>query len=137
MRECMENLRKEIREELMTDMAFICWQIWKARCEVVICKKDIDNRSVIFKIKRNVTEYYQYNKEMNTEGIRIKMSLNMEKWVAPEDGWVKLNCDGAFDVASKKAGIGIVIKNSEADIVDRKNCSFIAGNALQAEAFGC
>ena len=78
MSESMENLRKERREELMTDMAFICWQIWKARCEAVICKRYIDNGSIIFRIKRGVSEYYQYNKKMNSENKRVETSLNKE-----------------------------------------------------------
>ncbi|OMO58741.1 hypothetical protein CCACVL1_25376 [Corchorus capsularis] len=34
------------------------------------------------------------------------------KWKAPEDGWINLNVDGAYDISNQNAGIGVVARNS-------------------------
>ena len=37
-------------------IAFICWQIWKVRSEIVVGKKGIDRNKVIFRIKGVINE---------------------------------------------------------------------------------
>ena len=69
---------------------------------MVISKKCIDSISAKFRIKKDVSEYYQYNKKMDIESRRLERSQNKEKWVALEEDWLKLNCDGAFDSVGKK-----------------------------------
>ncbi|XWS28633.1 hypothetical protein CRYUN_Cryun25bG0087700 [Craigia yunnanensis] len=60
--------------------------------------------------------------------------LNKEKWCAPEVGWVKINCDGAFGPVDKKTGTRVVIRDSEGRTMDGACCRFLADCALQAEA---
>ncbi|XP_062005742.1 uncharacterized protein LOC133722901 [Rosa rugosa] len=38
-------------------------------------------------------------------------------WSPPSSGWLKANCDGAFDLLSKSGGIGVVIRDALGDIV--------------------
>jgi len=35
-----------------------------------------------------------------------------ERWKPPEQGWVKVNVDGAFNQETGRAGIGIIIRDS-------------------------
>ena len=65
-----------------------------------------------------------------------KVKSSMKKWMAPEEGWIKLNCDGAFDVGSKVAGSGVIARNSEGRFVGRASRSFFAICDVQAKANG-
>ncbi|XP_024196088.1 uncharacterized protein LOC112199282 [Rosa chinensis] len=38
-------------------------------------------------------------------------------WLPPPSGWLKANCDGAFDFSSKLGGLGVVIRDAMGDIV--------------------
>ena len=60
--------------------------------------------------------------------------MGVEKWDAPEDGWLKINCDGAFDQNSMVAGLGVDVRNSDGMLVEGRNRSSPAMNDLQVEA---
>ncbi|OMO54309.1 hypothetical protein COLO4_36530 [Corchorus olitorius] len=43
-----------------------------------------------------------------------KVQFHSERqWEAPEEGWTKLNCDGAIDLKTCSAGIWIVARNGK------------------------
>ena len=73
----------------MTDLAYICWQNWKKRSELVVGKKSIDNNNAIFRIKKAVNEYYHCKKEVNKENGGNGEALIKEKRVVPVEGWMK------------------------------------------------
>ena len=56
------------------------------------------------------------------KGCRIRPS---QKWVGPPVGWVKINLDGAFDQAQKRGGLGLVVRDSEGNILGG-TCSFLS-----------
>ena len=63
------EFKKEWRKELIIDVAFICWQIWKMRNEVVIGNKIVEIEIVIAKIRRVINEYHvKYNDDCNKIG---------------------------------------------------------------------
>jgi hypothetical protein len=37
--------------------------------------------------------------------------VEVQKWLKPDQGWVKLNCDGALDIAAGVAGVGIIVRD--------------------------
>ena len=41
-----------------------------------------------------IGEFYQYKKGCNKDNKCERKSQDKEKWKAPEEGWVKMNCDG-------------------------------------------
>jgi len=51
------------------------------------------------------------NKTGRTKKKRKARQLS-ERWKPPEQGWVKVNVDGAFNHDTGRAGIGIVIRDS-------------------------
>ena len=52
----------------------------------------------------------------------------MGKWCRPEEGWLKINCDRSFESKTKLAG-GVVIRNSDDDLVDGADKCFTTANA--------
>ena len=58
----------------------------------------------------------------------------VERWIRSEEGWLKVNSDGAFDSTSMIAGTGIIVRNSNGVVADGKNKKRWAASALMAEA---
>ena len=52
------ELQKAGKGELIIEIAFICWQIWKMRNEVVIGRKAIELDMVVYRIRKAIGEYY-------------------------------------------------------------------------------
>ena len=93
------NKDKEMREKLMIQIAFTCWNIWKERCAVVFNKKKVQMGIVIEKIRATIKEMKR-NGLINVSG-KNKLSGSSQKevqWRKPEKGWMKINCDGGFKV---------------------------------------
>ena len=111
-----EELRKVEREELVTEVGFICWQVWKIRCEIIVGRKVVSIEEVVPRIKKAIEEYYLYKvkkavTERNKEGSRIK-----QKWIAPDVGWIKINSDGAFDNNKKEVGSGVIARDAKGNL---------------------
>ena len=58
----------------------------------------------------------------------------IEHWCLPDSGWIKINCDGAYYVISKDAGIGAVVRNSASELIVGKGRHFATDTPLLAEA---
>ena len=54
----LKELKKERNEVMLNDVAYVCWQIWKVRCEMVMEKKQISVEEAISIIKGAIKEFY-------------------------------------------------------------------------------
>ena len=108
------GLKKADREGLIIEVAFICWQIWKIKSEMVVERKvvNIDDK-VTPRIRKVISKYYQYRIKDNTAVDNKDVARVKQKWNAHEIGWIKINNDGAFDINNKEAGSGVIARNSE------------------------
>ncbi|XP_024179032.1 uncharacterized protein LOC112185053 [Rosa chinensis] len=58
--------------------------------------------------------WYEEFKKVNVQPTEIRRQL--VKWKRPQENWVKVNCDGAFQQATRKGGgAGIVIRDVNGD----------------------
>ena len=111
-------------------IAYACRCIWKISCEIVIGSKEVDGYSAIYRIKAAVSELFHIKEGRIQDDMSEQQDKSLAKWSLPEDGWIKINCDGAFDPQTKNAGTGI----TEGRVVDVTNRRFQAENASIAEA---
>jgi ribonuclease HI len=49
-------------------------------------------------------------------GRKQKTAQEKARWKAPQEGWMKINVDGAFDESSGSGGIGVVIRNYRGEV---------------------
>ena len=70
---------------MMNNVAYICWQIWKIRCERVMEMKHVGIEEVNMKIKGVVNEFYILKKDIDKEEKRNKerMAKSVERWEKP------------------------------------------------------
>ena len=52
------------------------------------------------------------------------------EWEPPKYGWIKVNCDEAFDSNTKEAGAGVIARNSEGVVVGGSSSIFNAACAV-------
>jgi ribonuclease HI len=62
----------------------------------------------------------------------------VQRWLRPPEGYLKVNCDASFDPAEKSGGWGFLIQDNDGDVVlngwGRVNHLL---NAFQAETIAC
>ncbi|KAH1115077.1 hypothetical protein J1N35_008455 [Gossypium stocksii] len=81
-------------EGLSIRVVFICWFIWKMRCEVIFGGKQVDINGAICRIKLTTQEYLAVKNECLVERVSKVEGSVVEVWGKPPVGWVKINCDG-------------------------------------------
>ncbi|XP_054797598.1 uncharacterized protein LOC129302731 [Prosopis cineraria] len=67
---------------------------------------------IIIKIDASLHEFWGANSLLKATDIS-KLDLQATLWIRPPTGCVKFNCDGAYKKMDRKAGIGIVIHDSD------------------------
>ncbi|XVE80173.1 hypothetical protein DITRI_Ditri14bG0118500 [Diplodiscus trichospermus] len=82
----------------LTSISFVCWGIWKERCNAVFKFKPVDIHFAINRVRetifefRNLSVYNPHRMSPSCAG----SSTAPEHWTAPPMGIFKINCDGSF-----------------------------------------
>ena len=67
-----------------------------------------------------------------------KKLLGSARWVPPPTGWAKCNVDGSFVSQSGEAGVGVVVRDSEGQVIlTAWRVIFRCQDAVEAEALAC
>ena len=61
----IEVLKKNGKEVMMNDVVYVCWQIWKIRCEMVLERKQISIDEAIRRKKVAIKEFYSLKWNLN------------------------------------------------------------------------
>ena len=67
----------------------------------------------------------------NSDGDNNK---ELKRWKRSEDGWVKVNCDGAFDSLTKIDGTRVIAENNDSVMMNGINKKKMVVSAFMAEA---
>ena len=86
------------------------WSIWIQRNQVRLNKPSCSLHLITPLAKERLREFQDVNPHPPSP--RTAHSL-VQKWKPPDHGLVKINCDGAKFEKENRAGIGVVICNSE------------------------
>ncbi|PPD99288.1 hypothetical protein GOBAR_DD03689 [Gossypium barbadense] len=88
--------------------------------------KNVDVWSTIRKIKIAVTEPGNINEQEGEQREPGSSNIITKRWIKPEEGWLKMKCDGAFDTGSGSAGLEVVVRNGQGSLVDGDGAKVIA-----------
>ncbi|CAA0811177.1 Polynucleotidyl transferase- ribonuclease H-like superfamily protein [Striga hermonthica] len=90
--------------------AAVLWRLWKRRCEVVFDSHAmIDGEKVLNVIASSIRELVDAYPPKGNKMTTGKLIA----WLKPEEGFVKLNTDGAAKVNPGVAGAGGLIRDEE------------------------
>ncbi|OMO87766.1 reverse transcriptase [Corchorus capsularis] len=130
----MKGVRESVRIELQAIIAFICWQIWKARCAACFEKKGLCVEHVIYVAEKAVLEFQKAKEYRNTAAkVHSKESANAI-WQKPVVGHLKINCDGAFDELTGTAACGVIVRDCNGRIIDGLAKPLLVTSSVEAEA---
>lgn len=97
---------KELLVEDKVWVPFTVWYTWKGRRDVSLEKKEVDNKGTVDKLTfamNVVLGSFQFKNK-----IHYNVSCSADKSRALQEGFVKMNCDGAFKEATKEKALGII-----------------------------
>ncbi|OMO69424.1 hypothetical protein COLO4_29062 [Corchorus olitorius] len=64
-----------------------------------------------------------------------KIQKESQKWEPPEEGWYKMNCDGAYKEGSDEGGLGIIVRDNEARVIAGMNKVVRSSSCLMTECY--
>ncbi|OMO63624.1 putative ribonuclease H protein [Corchorus olitorius] len=114
---------KEQQSYLGNVIAVTCWFLWKARCHHVFEKAELLPEKIVPKIQRFILEMEDANSLTRSKRNIVEVRIKEDKCQFPEEGWTKLNCDGAIDAKTFDAGIGVVVRNNAGALIGGKGLS--------------
>ncbi|KAL6279433.1 hypothetical protein ACE6H2_016314 [Prunus campanulata] len=121
------------RNQLMTIISFILWEIWKARCKFVIEGRQLHPIHVLDQAMRAANEFIEANVSQSTHSDFVSL-ISTRAWTPPSDGFVKVNTDAAWIKESNRSGVGVVIRDSAGNVCGGLADNLYCCSALHAEA---
>lgn len=118
------------RSQLFSIVGFICWSIWKARCSFVYEGKPLSPGDSIASALCSINEFL--NAQVPPT-ISPTHTGNLS-WTPPPPELVKINCDAAWDKATCKAGLGVIVRNYLGHCIGGLAKPATCGSALIAES---
>ncbi|XP_061999126.1 uncharacterized protein LOC133716429 [Rosa rugosa] len=98
-----------LTKEQIARCLMLLWGIWKNRnSQLWEHKRQHASEAVLLTMG-----WYEEFKKVNVQPTEIRRQL--VKWTRPQGNWVKVNCDGAFQPATRKGGAGVVIRDDNGD----------------------
>ncbi|XP_004305134.1 PREDICTED: uncharacterized protein LOC101315365 [Fragaria vesca subsp. vesca] len=150
---------KTIKEEFLTKVAFLLWEIWKARnafvyeaatidpsliarkanlaaAEFITCKnhKVISNSMPVSHLHSRQSQSNHPNHGRTSISLSPTVSNVTEIWSPPPPGHFKINCDAAWIESSKLTGISALARDCHGTLFDGATLLCRAGSVLEAEA---
>ncbi|OMO55834.1 hypothetical protein COLO4_35856 [Corchorus olitorius] len=126
-----DKCSKSEKDSINIMIGYTCWNLWKERCRAVFEHSEPNPNRILEQIRRGVAE--------SMEILKVEKAVNNiqqrgQKWEPPEEGWLKLNCDGAFKDGTEDCGIGAVIRDADAKVIAGLNKSVNTNSSIMAEA---
>ncbi|CAL9007311.1 unnamed protein product [Prunus brigantina] len=132
------DLRTESKMEkhdLLTMLSFFLWEIWKTRCKAIMEGCRIDPCKVVETAGKAKVEFQKvWQGNANNETSRSPSIGEVCSWEPPPMGFVKVNIDGSWQSNGRKAGVGVVIRNSVGEFLGGMAASRVGHSALEMEA---
>jgi ribonuclease HI len=137
--------------QMIESILLVAWQAWYAHNEVTHAKPlpSVDrSKGFLVSYMRTIRNV----KELSTDDIiKGKNTLVCSAscvptrkeppdkiWLKPSEGWVKLNCDGSFKLEDGSAGVDMVLRDKNGQVIFSA-CRQLNGcsDALEAETLAC
>ncbi|KAF8695375.1 hypothetical protein HU200_037607 [Digitaria exilis] len=114
-------------------MVVLLWNWWAERNRVREGDKPRPTISIAHSVEVYAWEILNIFRQQ-----KEKAPANREQWCKPNVGYLKINCDAAFNEAKRNGGWGYVIRDEEGDVVSagRGRLNHVL-DSFQAEVIAC
>ncbi|XP_028781415.1 uncharacterized protein LOC114737630 [Neltuma alba] len=116
----------------------VCWWLWRCRNLTIFKGKWITNEAVIANANALITNLSEVQKHLSTvplQGVRRVEAPN--RWQPLEEGWIKLNVDGAFSAITDSVACRGAMRNSAGNFLRGFIYKLDEGDALSAKLWTC
>ncbi|XP_024200495.1 uncharacterized protein LOC112203810 [Rosa chinensis] len=98
-----------LTKEQIARCLMLLWRIWKNRnSQLWEHQRQHASEAVLLTMG-----WYEEFKKVNVQPTESRRQL--VKWTRPQANWMKVNCDGAYQLATRKGGAGVVIRDANGD----------------------
>ncbi|BBH08473.1 hypothetical protein Prudu_020678, partial [Prunus dulcis] len=125
---------KNERDWALSLIGFITREIWKSRCKAVFKGGAPEPIGLLARADRAAKEFLDANILPLHHHPSLPTLDSDSVWFPPHQGSVKVNIDGSWKNGSCKAGLGIVIRNSDGLLCAGQAGPYQCISALHAEA---
>ncbi|KAF7809654.1 reverse transcriptase [Senna tora] len=114
-------------------LVFLCWHIWKARCDFIFQGKPVNPVSVNSATEAAFCFFWSLEGTSGPGPSHSSEKVGV-KWVPPCDGCFKINSDATFSNPGERSGVGVVIRDNMGVVVDGASLCTRAPSCFGAEA---
>ncbi|KAL4379926.1 hypothetical protein GQ457_02G020200 [Hibiscus cannabinus] len=130
--------KKGLFGEGLNLLSFLCWHLWKSR-NALVFEASIDSPIDVWNRALNAFEEYvsSQNNDLSSHvssSTSALTTLPPSNWTPPPPGFLKINCDAAFEVHSGRAVAACVVRDEYGRIIKGETLSFLSRSASIAEA---
>ncbi|XP_072079573.1 uncharacterized protein [Arachis hypogaea] len=127
---------KEMQDELISRLGFLCWSMWKSRNQYVFQNIGINPKSTIIRAAISESEYKRaIDKVQSIQNNRTRERGRRVTWIAPPKDWLKINIDASFCSQTGRAVTTAVVRNWKGSVITGSATKIITNSSLSAEAY--
>lgn len=118
----------------LTNLGFTLWEIWKAMNLFVFQGVGLNPSVIRNRIMVNHHEFTSATSTQEQSTQEAGGNTHRKGWRKPSPTHLKINTDAAFSAATKKGAAGIIIRDSQGNMIHGFTAHFQATSPLMAEA---
>ncbi|BFG21667.1 hypothetical protein CerSpe_079410 [Prunus speciosa] len=131
----MEFSSKVDKNWCLTYISFILWAIWKSRCHFIFEGVKLEPIEVLRSASSSTREFMEVQNSAAQASFVSRSVDNLSvHWSPPRRGWFKVNSDAAWRKDTNRAGLGVMIRDSEGLLCGGSAEGIICPSVLLAEA---
>ncbi|XP_062021309.1 uncharacterized protein LOC133737842 [Rosa rugosa] len=128
-----QNFHVEASEKkwVLTLVSFLCWAIWKARCDYVYRHRQPSPSQVLCYAVSLACEFLEASVQNRIGG--APLSDNINQWTLPPQNAAAINCDASWKSPST-GGLGTIIRDYRGMVICGATFNTCSGSVIIAEA---
>ncbi|KAM6589905.1 hypothetical protein CsatA_012510 [Cannabis sativa] len=113
----------EAQTAVMEDASMIAWRIWMARNDILWNKKSTKAFEVVKLARTNLDSWKNAQNQRSGPLLNVNFCNGLEHWRKPVAYKFKINVDGAIFEAANRFGVGLVIRDQHANLIEAVSIS--------------
>ena len=104
--------------ELLGKIATVVRSVWKARNNVMLNLKEPNPLATVCQVEASWNEMYSSLSKEQILRAAIALPQNPGMWFPTNQTKLNINCDGAYNINTKQAAVGILVRNHQGKMVE-------------------
>ncbi|KAK9199987.1 hypothetical protein WN944_015181 [Citrus x changshan-huyou] len=124
------HLSSTFTKDEFEEWVVLCWSIWLARNHLIFCHTISEPHAIVARAANTVNSYRDNVLQRGTNK-SINPKTPSPGWQSPPLPWYKVNINAAVSSKEARAGIGMLIRNSQGEVMAASNCREISTDNIE------